>query len=237
MRVIALAALLLAACNLSDKAATPVRSLTPLPNTTPPVIATPPPTLTTLPVLIPVARQPTGYAGIGLPQPGAAAVVFVGNDTLPVRSGAGDQNPQVGALRSFDQVQVVEGPQVVGAKTWWRIRSGGVEGWAAGLGQKSYQTLVPIEDFRFCATTPLVAGGQADVFALDGALSLFSAPITTAPVLTEMPVGARVTLLNGPQTVGDNIWWQVRYTPQSGAPWDGYAVARSGNFCTLIPVA
>jgi hypothetical protein len=181
-------------------------------------------------------EQAVGYTGIDLPLPGSTAIVFVANDRLSVHDNPGDQYGIVATLQSFAQVEVLEGPQQVGAKTWWKIRFPGGEGWVAGLGEMPYQTLVPAGDFRFCSNTPLAVGGQADVFSLDGALSLFSAPTTTARVLTEMPVNTRVNVTSGAQSVGQNTWYGVRYTDLTGRAWDGFAVSRSNNFCTLHPV-
>jgi hypothetical protein len=237
-----LAVYLLAACNLSNTGRPRVTTPTAPPaQVSEPTQAPPAPTrlpvgitLTPLFAPVPSVGQVTGFDGIGLPQPGSNAIVFAGNDRLQARYQPGDEYGVVGTLNSFDQVEVIEGPQRAGAKTWWRVRFPGGEGWVPGLGQREYQTLVPLEDFRYCSNSPLV-GGQADVFALDGALSLFSAPTTSAVLLTEMPVHTRVNVTGGAQTVGQNIWYGVRYTDASGRPWDGYAVARSGNFCTLHP--
>jgi hypothetical protein len=236
---------LLAACNLSNTGRPRVTTPTALPGQGSEATAIPA-TPTRLPVgitLTPLSssvvsvEQVTGYHGIDLPRPGSTAVVFVGNDRLDIHSNPGDQYGVVTTLSSFDQVEVVAGPQRAGTKTWWKIRFRGIEGWVAGLGEKAYQTLVPIGDFRFCSDVPPVAGGEAEVFSLDGALSLFSAPTTTAPILTEMPVHTRVGITSGSQSVGQNIWHGVRYVDESGRAWNGFAVGRSGNFCTLHPVS
>jgi hypothetical protein len=171
--------------------------------------------------------------GISLPQIGMIVVVYAGNDRLDVHSEPRDGSPIVGSLNSFEQVEVIDGPQG-GTKTWWKLRFAGIEGWAAGIGEMVYQTLIPVEDFRFCETAPLATGRQAEVFTLDGELSLFSAPTTTSRLITNMPFGAQVTILSGPESVGANLWWRVQYV--AGQSWEGYAVGRSGDFCTLLPV-
>ncbi len=237
--------IIIAACNLSTSGRPRFTTPTVPPGAEPQAVSTPLPTLAATPTqlfavtltpLFSSSRQITGYAGIGLPQPGTSAIVFVANDRLQVHDNPGDQYRVVAALQSFAQVEVLDGPQQGGAKSWWKIRFPGGEGWVAGLGEKPYQTLVPATDFRFCGGASLVVGGQADVFSLDGALSLFSAPTTTAQVLTEMPVHTRVNVTSGAQSVGANTWYGVRYTDLTGRAWDGFAVARSNNFCTLHPV-
>jgi hypothetical protein len=237
--------LIVTACNLSTSGRPRFTTPTvPAGEDIPQIVSTPLPTLAATPTqlfaitltpLFTSSRTATGFAGIGLPQPGASAIVFVATDQLQVRDNPGDQYGVVGVLQSFTQVEVLEGPQQVGAKSWWKIRFPGGEGWVAGLGEKPYQTLVPVTDFRFCTDAPLVTGGQADVFSLDGALSLFSAPTTTARVLTEMPIHTRVNVTGGAQSVGANVWYGVRYTDATGRAWDGFAVARSNDFCTLLP--
>lgn len=227
----------LSACTLTSNAVfTPAATAAPPTSTAPPTLAPAPLPTPTLLFSSVISNGQPSYAGIGLPAPGSTAVVYAGNDRLAVHADAGDNYGVIGYLQSFDQVTVVDGPRRLGAKTWWRVQRAEIDGWVAGIGQRAHQTLVPIQDFRFCGDTPLVAGGQAEVFTLDGALTLFQAAITTSPVLTTMPFGSRVDLVSGPQTVGDNIWWQVRYTDQTGFPRDGYAVGRSGNFCTLHPL-
>lgn len=234
---------LMAACNLSNTGRPRVTTPTALPaqiSEATAIPATPtrlPLGITLTPLFSSVVSvgQNTGYHGIDLPLPGTTAIVFVGNDRLDVHANPGDQYGVVTALGSFDQVEVIEGPQQAGAKTWWKIRFRGIEGWVAGLGEKEYQTLVPVGDFRFCSDLPLIVGGEAEVFTLDGALSLFSAATTTAPIVTEMPVNTRVGITNGSQTVGQNIWYGVRYVDASVRTWNGFAVGRSGNFCTLHP--
>ena len=240
---------LLTACTLSNTGRPRVTTPAIPANQTPEVVSTPLPTLAATPTqlfavnLTPLSEdiasveQAIGFRGIDLPLPGSTAIVFVGmSDSLDVHSGPGDHYGVVTSLQTFDEVEVLEGPQQVGVKTWWRVRFQGMEGWVAGLGEKEYQTLVPAGDFRFCENFPLAVGGQAEVFSLDGALSLFSAPTTTARVLTEMPVNARVDITSGAQSVGPNTWYGVRYVDEGGRTWNGFAVARSGNFCTLHPV-
>jgi hypothetical protein len=235
----------LSACNLSNTGRPLVTTPTALPGQLSQATAIPA-TPTRLPVgitLTPLSpgivsvAQTTGYHGIGLPLPGSTAVVFVGSDRLDAHASPGDQYQVVTTLSSFDQVEVIEGPQQSGVKTWWKIRFQGLEGWVAGLGEKAYQTLVPVGDFRFCSDSPLIVGGEAEVFSLDGALSLFSAATTSAPIVTEMPVNTRVGVTSGSQSVGQNIWYGVRYVDDTGRTWSGFAVGRSGNFCTLHPAS
>jgi hypothetical protein len=235
----------IAACNLSNTGRPRVTTPTALPGQISEATAIPATptrlsvgiTLTPLFSSVVSAAQNTGFHGLGLPLPGTTAIVFVGNDRLDAHASPGDQYEVVTTLRSFDQVEVVEGPRQAGAKSWWKIRFQGIEGWVAGLGEKEYQTLVPVGDFRFCSDLPLTVGGEAEVFSLDGALSLFSAATTTSPLVTEMPVNTRVGITSGSQSVGQNIWYGVRYVDETGRSWDGYAVARSGDFCTLHPVS
>jgi hypothetical protein len=235
----------LAACNLSNTGRPRVTTPTALPGPVSEATAIPatPTRLSVGIILTPLSPgtisrgQGAGYHGINLPRPGTMAVVFVGSDRLDAHASAGDQYEVVTTLSSFDQVEVIEGPQQSGVKSWWKIRFQGIEGWVAGLGEKEYQTLVPVGDFRFCTDLPLIVGGAAEVFSLDGALSLFSAATTSAPIVTEMPVNSRVNITSGAQTVGQNIWYGVRYLDDTGRTWDGFAVGRSGNFCTLHPVS
>jgi hypothetical protein len=232
-----LVACLLAACNLTSRTDRPT-SITNTEPTSAPVSS---------PALSPIADVPTSlplvattgasggqrYTGIGLPQTGMTVIVYAGSDRLDVHSEPRDGAPVVGSLSSFEQVEVIDGPQG-GTKTWWKIHFAGIEGWAAGIGEMPFQTLIPVDDFRFCEAAPLVTGGQAEVFTLDGELSLFSEPTTTSRLITNMPFGAQVMVLSGPESVGANLWWRVQYA--AGQLWEGYAVGRSGDFCTLLPV-
>ncbi len=68
-------------------------------------------------------------------------------------------------------------------------------------------------------SSPLMVGGTARVTA--DFLNLRTAAGTSATILTEMPCGASVTVLDGPSTGTTSGWWQVSYT--SGASYTGWA--------------
>src|SRR5260370_32831811 len=65
----------------------------------------------------------------------------------------------------------------------------------------------------------LAPGGPAGVTANE--LNLRSAIGTTATVEAAMPCGATVSLISGPSTTPAPGWWNVSYSPATGASMNG----------------
>lgn len=149
------------------------------------------------------------------------AVVFTTErDRLNVRSGPGLDFEIVTKLQRDSLVTLLEGPRKADGYAWWRIRmSDGTEGWAVER-VETEQTLQPA----------LILGRQAVVKTLVGdGVRMRAGAGTTFEILTIVPDGTLVTLLEGPQTVDGLPWWRIR-TPDGA---EGWAVERVGDERTL----
>jgi len=94
---------------------------------TPSETAAAPSTATTAPGSATAATTPTG----GIFNIGDTVVVKGSGDCLNVRKGAGRENEVLTCLPDGEELNVTGGPQVSGGITWWRLRTGAGDGWAA----------------------------------------------------------------------------------------------------------
>lgn len=152
---------------------------------------------------------------------GEQATVFTtGNTVLNVRGGPGLDFPVVARLEPRTNVTLLEGPRKEDGYAWWRIRTAdGQEGWSVERVDEE-QTLQPA----------LVIGGAAKINTENDTLNVRADAGLSFDIVTQLPSGTLVTVIDGPKAGDDLIWWKIR-TPNGE---EGWVVERVQRQHTLI---
>ncbi len=153
--------------------------------------------------------------------PAAGVVAGTGGAGVWLKAAPALSAARVVALPDGTPLRLLAGPQRGDARDWWRVEALGATGWVVA----DYVAFAPAPP----APVGLVPGSWAAVSgaASAGGLRLRAAPAPTAQLLTILPEGTTLRLLEGP-TVGGN-----------GDPW--YRVAWDGSWgwvdgAYLLPV-
>lgn len=181
---------------------------------------------------------------------GTATVRTTEGDSLNLRSDAGTVYAIREKLERGTLVHLLDGPRNADGFVWWKVRApSGIEGWVVEYADNEV-TLVPgtspgfgdegeideaAEGSGDGNLPSLIKVGQEATISLSGrrdTLRLRNAPGLEARVVTQLPNGTRVRVLDGPQRVDDFIWWQVR-TPEGNVGWVAEIV---GGERTLTPL-
>jgi hypothetical protein len=105
--------------------ATPTATRTPTATVTPTATRTPTPTASAT-----ATPSPTATA---TPPPPAAVIFNTGGLGVTLRAEPGLSAPALAFIQDGEEVQVLDGPELVEAALWWQIRtSSGKEGWILG---------------------------------------------------------------------------------------------------------
>lgn len=150
------------------------------------------------------------------------ATVFASfGDRLNLRSGPGLSFDILSKLEPDANVTLLEGPRKNDGYSWWRVSTGdGQEGWAVERVEEE-QTLYPA----------LAVGGQASVTSTEGdTLRVRENAGRSFAIVTQLPGGTVVTLLEGPQIVDDLSWWKIR----TADGIEGWAVESAADERTLV---
>ena len=185
----------------------PVDPVTPAPTATP--TATPAPTETPAPTDAPTdapTSEPTAA-------PDVEMQVSAGGKRLNVRSGAGIGNSIIARLNDGSKVTVL---LVEGDWSYIRATVNGnvIEGYVSSQYLKEISTVEPTEP------------ANARVSTSGGALRLRSRASLNAPIITRMPNGSSLKVL---ETV--NGWCRVQFTAANGTVHEGWA---SSQYITVI---
>lgn len=191
--------------------------------------------------------SPSGDSPAVLVIGGTATIRTTGGDALNMRSAAGTSFSIIEKLSSGSTVLILEGPTESDSLTWWRVQApSGREGWVvesadgvqtliAGRVASGVGELDEALEGRPSASLPsaLRIGDTAIVTLANprDSLRLRNAAGLDSRVIVLMPHGTRVTVTDGPQSVGGYTWWQVR-TPEGNLGW---VVEIVGDERVLIP--
>lgn len=177
---------------------------------------------------------------------GTAVIRTTEGDQLNMRSAAGTQFAIVEKLSDGAQVEVLEGPVSASDFTWWRVRApSGQAGWVVEYADNE-QTLVAtgggtggeLDERESGGADPgirsLLAVGQDAIVTLTerrDALRLRNAAGIEGRVISLLPNGTRVRVIDGPRQLDNFSWWQIR-TPEGNVGWAAEIV---GGERTLTP--
>lgn len=129
-------------------------------------------------------------------RPGGIARV-TGGGCLNVREAPGITAAILACLPDGMQVTLGQGPIHADGRAWWRIEG---LGWVAG-------------EFLAGVSAPQSAWAPGSGVIVDAGeqdcLNLREAPGLSAPVITCLPNGARLTISGGPREVDGHTWWQL----------------------------
>ncbi len=161
---------------------------------------------------------------------GQATVRTTEGDALNMRSGAGTQFSIVSRLRSGSVLTLLEGPVSANGFNWWRVRSAaGQEGWVVDSADNE-QTLLPGVNTSVGLESELGANPEmASLLAVGDdvivtlatrgdALRLRNEPGLDGRVISQMPAGTRLRIIDGPRPLDNYTWWQIR-TPEGNVGW------------------
>jgi hypothetical protein len=160
-----------------------------------------------------------------------AIVNTTGGDSLNVRTDAGVNYQIRKKLPRGTEVTVLEGPVEADGFNWWHIQEkDGVEGWVVDYAD-GVLTLVPSAAFgnntvnTEAAANPsmesLLQVGDTALVTLSNrndALRLRNGAGLTFRIVSLLPSGARVVVVDGPRVSDKLTWWQVR-TSEGNVGW------------------
>src|SRR6478735_2105162 len=120
------------------------------------------------------------------------------NGQASVRNAAGSEAATLTELDEGDVVTVQAGPDQAGGADWYQVETeGGVTGW------------VDASQFGVAQGAPaLEAGAERQV--VTESLNLRAEPGTSSEVVSGLVQGDTVTIVSGPQAVGDLDWYEVQ---------------------------
>jgi hypothetical protein len=160
---------------------------------------------------------------------GDQATVHIEGNVLLLYAEANIDAAVLEALINGVVVTIIGGPQKSDDIVWWEVQSpSGNEGWVQESinGQPVLvspttlveeekdipQTSVPGED------NELKVGDKVTVFIEDNMLLLYSEPSEESDILEALMNGVDVTILDGPVTVDNVVWWQI-LSPSRSEGW------------------
>lgn len=124
-------------------------------------------------------------------------------EALNLRSGAGTNFDAIATMPAGTTGEILDGPRSGSGYTWWQIRTRYGTGWAV----ENWMTRQSSGSTAPAPSTGFKIGGTATV--TEG-LNLRTGAGTGNSVITVLPAGTRVTLLDGPRSASGYTWWQVR---------------------------
>jgi len=156
-----------------------------------------------------------------------------------VRDQPSREGEKIGEIPSGSTFDVLDGPVCADNFNWWQVDFDGLVGWTVEGADNEYwvepytlpsptppPTAVPPTEIPTATPIPrvysdpdpndqpLTIGGQARVNTGADSLRIRENPNADSAIVAELSAGSVVTLLDGPQTVGDLIWWQVQTEDQ-----------------------
>jgi hypothetical protein len=162
---------------------------------------------------------------------GIVAIVNTSNgDSLNMRTDAGTDFQIRKKLPRGTSVMVVEGPIERSGFSWWKVREPeGVEGWVVDYAD-GVLTLVPQSAFETGADTETAANptmlselevgdaARVTLSSRNDALRLRNGAGLNFRIISLLPPGARVTVVDGPRLAENLTWWQIR-TSEGNVGW------------------
>jgi uncharacterized protein YgiM (DUF1202 family) len=164
---------------------------------------------------------------------GTAVVNTSSGDSLNMRSDTGVQYQIRAKLERGTEVTVLDGPVNADGYNWWLVREpNGVEGWIVDF-YGGQITLVPssifgttiVDQMSEAAANPsmvsLLAVDDAVTVTLSdprGSLRLRNGAGLSFRIISMLPNGTRLTVVEGPREADSLTWWQVR-TPEGNVGW------------------
>ncbi len=152
-----------------------------------------------------------------------------------VRDEPSREGQKTGEIPPGGVFAVLEGPVCADGFNWWQVDFDGLTGWTVEGTDGEYwiepytpptpttpPTETPPTEIPMATPIPrvysdpdpddqaLTVGGEARVNTGEDNLRLRENPDTQANIVTELTAGTVVTILDGPENVGDLIWWQVQ---------------------------
>jgi uncharacterized protein YgiM (DUF1202 family) len=164
---------------------------------------------------------------------GTAVVNTIDGDSLNLRSDTGVEYQIRAKLERGTEVTLLDGPVNADGYNWWLVREpNGVEGWIVDF-YGGQITLVPssifgtsiVDQMNEAAANPsmvsLLALNDAVTVTLSdprGSLRLRNGAGLSFRIISMLPNGTRLTVVDGPRESDSLTWWQVR-TPEGNVGW------------------
>jgi hypothetical protein len=143
-----------------------------------------------------------------------ARITFTDGTPTRVRKQPEASSKILGRLAEGVQFSLIDGPRCSDGFTWWRIQlANGTRGWVAE-GNRSTYFIEPVDaSQQTCSSMParVQPGDKARVAHTNGSnMRIRNQPGFSQDVITKVPEGTPITILEGPQCVDGNNWWKVR---------------------------
>lgn len=163
---------------------------------------------------------------------GTATVNTTGGDSLNMRTAAGVSYQIRKKLARGSEVTILAGPTEANGFNWWQIRdSSGTEGWVVDFFDGTV-TLLPRAYFGSdyvpnnevaanpSMTSLLSIGGSAQVTLSNprDVLRMRNGAGLNFRVVSLLPSGTRLQIVDGPRNADRLTWWQIR-TPEGNVGW------------------
>ncbi len=164
---------------------------------------------------------------------GTAVVNTSASDSLNMRSDTGVEYQIRAKLDRGTEVTILDGPVNADGYNWWLVREpNGVEGWIVDF-YGGQITLVPSGIFGTSIVDQMVESAAnpnlVSLLAIDdavtvtlsdprGSLRLRNGAGLSFRIISMLPNGTRLTVVDGPREADSLTWWQVR-TPEGNVGW------------------
>lgn len=143
-----------------------------------------------------------------------------GSGVLNLRQGPNLGFDVIQELPSGTIVTLINGPRKYDGFVWWQVETeDGISGWAV-------EHIGDVQTLQLA----LYAGRTAFVNTFRDGLNVRTEASTSADVLVQLSGGTLLTILEGPLSAEDFIWWKVR----TADGLEGWAVERVAEVHTLI---
>ncbi|MCB0200458.1 MAG: hypothetical protein KDI03_10350, partial [Anaerolineae bacterium] len=174
----------------------------------------------------------------------AGDTVYTTQD-VNVRESPGYQKDDVKAKAPKDTAcQIVAGPSAADALSWWQVRctvnGAAVDGWMADSTPGGLTLLTKTAPPEPPKPDPLPTGkfqkGET-VVAMQSLSLRKSAGYLDKPasdVIYEIPVGSKVTILDGPQAANGLTWWGIRFVSEHGNRFDGWVAEATASGTQML---
>ena len=165
-----------------------------------------------------------------------------------VRESPGYQKDDIKAKAPKDTAcKIVAGPTAADGLSWWQVRckvaGADVDGWMADTtptGTALLTKTAPAKPTPKPDPKPPVTGkfskGEVviGVQALNLRKSAGFAGKPASDVIYEIPVGSKVTILDGPQTADGLTWWGIRFVSPAGNRFDGWVAEATASGTQML---
>ena len=170
--------------------------------------------------LVPTAARTEAVASV------SEQIIIVSVALLLVYEAPDTDGAIVEALGEGVPLTVLNPAQIVGRDSWWRVRTpSGTEGYILELTDD-----VPSFITQANAQGELSIGVEAVVILPDQVLMIHEQPDAESSVVEAAVNGVTLTIIGGPELVGDVEWWQVR----SISSVEGWAAEQVDNQVALV---